>query len=81
MSRFDGRLTSTVRLTTYKEATLNFSSIDTLQSAMREKHYIAERGLATSLYLARLPAPSSAQELLVKRRRGRRLERTNKLRG
>jgi MoxR-like ATPase len=31
---------------------LNFTSIDELQSAMREKHYIAERGLATSLYLA-----------------------------
>jgi len=31
---------------------LNFTSIDSLQSAMREKHYIAERGLATSLYLA-----------------------------
>jgi MoxR-like ATPase len=35
-----------------KEATLNFTSIDSLQSAMREKRYIAERGLATSLYLA-----------------------------
>jgi len=31
---------------------LEFTSIDELQSAMREKHYIAERGLATSLYLA-----------------------------
>jgi len=31
---------------------LDFPSIDALQSAMREKHYIAERGLATSLYLA-----------------------------
>jgi MoxR-like ATPase len=31
---------------------LNFASIDDLQSAMREKRYIAERGLATSLYLA-----------------------------
>lgn len=31
---------------------MNFTSIDSLQSAMREKHYIAERGLATSLYLA-----------------------------
>jgi len=31
---------------------LNFNSIDSLQTAMREKHYIAERGLATSLYLA-----------------------------
>jgi len=31
---------------------LNFSSIDSLQSALRERNYIAERGLATSLYLA-----------------------------
>jgi len=31
---------------------LEFSSIDALQSAMRERRYIAERGLATSLYLA-----------------------------
>lgn len=31
---------------------LNFTSIDELQSAMRERHYIAERGLATSMYLA-----------------------------
>ena len=31
---------------------MNFNSIDSLQTAMREKHYIAERGLATSLYLA-----------------------------
>jgi len=31
---------------------LEFTSIDELQSAMREKRYIAERGLATSLYLA-----------------------------
>ena len=31
---------------------MNFTSIDALQSAMREKRYIAERGLATSLYLA-----------------------------
>jgi MoxR-like ATPase len=31
---------------------LNFTSIDALQSAMRERRYIAERGLATSLYLA-----------------------------
>ena len=31
---------------------MNFTSIDELQSAMREKRYIAERGLATSLYLA-----------------------------
>jgi len=31
---------------------LKFSSIDALQSAMREQRYIAERGLATSLYLA-----------------------------
>ncbi len=29
-----------------------FTSIDSLQTAMRERHYIAERGLATSLYLA-----------------------------
>ena len=38
-------------LITYREATLNFSSIDSLQSALRERNYIAERGLATSLYL------------------------------
>jgi MoxR-like ATPase len=31
---------------------LNFTSIDILQSAIRERNYIAERGLATSLYLA-----------------------------
>ena len=31
---------------------MNFSSIDQLQSAMREWNYIAERGLATSLFLA-----------------------------
>ena len=31
---------------------MNFTSIDSLQSAMRERKYIAERGLATSLYLA-----------------------------
>lgn len=31
---------------------MDFSSIDQLQAAMREKRYIAERGLATSLYLA-----------------------------
>ena len=31
---------------------MDLTSIDALQSAMREKHYIAERGLATSLYLA-----------------------------
>ncbi|HEX9333721.1 MAG TPA: MoxR family ATPase [Anaerolineales bacterium] len=31
---------------------MEFTSIDSLQSAMREKRYIAERGLATSLYLA-----------------------------
>jgi len=31
---------------------LDFTSIDELQSAMREKRYIAEHGLATSLYLA-----------------------------
>jgi MoxR-like ATPase len=31
---------------------LEFTSIDSLQSAMRERNYIAERGLATSLYLA-----------------------------
>jgi len=31
---------------------LEFTSIDTLQSAMREQNYIAERGLATSLFLA-----------------------------
>ena len=31
---------------------MEFTSIDELQSAMREKNYIAERGLATSLYLA-----------------------------
>jgi MoxR-like ATPase len=31
---------------------LELTSIDELQSAMRERRYIAERGLATSLYLA-----------------------------
>ena len=31
---------------------VEFTSIDELQSAMRERRYIAERGLATSLYLA-----------------------------
>lgn len=31
---------------------MRFTSIDELQSAMRERRYIAERGLATSLYLA-----------------------------
>jgi MoxR-like ATPase len=31
---------------------LNFTSIDELQSAMRRQGYIAERGLATSLFLA-----------------------------
>ena len=31
---------------------MEFTSIDALQSAMRERRYIAERGLATSLYLA-----------------------------
>jgi MoxR-like ATPase len=31
---------------------LEFTSIDELQSAMREKRYIAEHGLATSLFLA-----------------------------
>ena len=31
---------------------MKFTSIDELQAAMREQHYIAERGLATSLYLA-----------------------------
>jgi MoxR-like ATPase len=31
---------------------LEFTSIDSLQSALRERNYIAERGLATSLYLA-----------------------------
>jgi MoxR-like ATPase len=31
---------------------LEFTSIDALQIAMRERRYIAERGLATSLYLA-----------------------------
>lgn len=41
-----------IQRTTYKEATLNFTSIDSLQSALRERNYIAERGLATSLYLA-----------------------------
>ena len=30
---------------------MNFISIDALQSALRERNYIAERGLATSLYL------------------------------
>ena len=31
---------------------MNFPSIDSLQTAMRARNYIAERGLATSLYLA-----------------------------
>ena len=31
---------------------MDFPSIDSLQSAMRERNYIAERGLATSLFLA-----------------------------
>jgi MoxR-like ATPase len=31
---------------------LNFTSIDELQNALRERNYIAERGLATSLFLA-----------------------------
>jgi MoxR-like ATPase len=31
---------------------LKFTSIDSLQTALREQNYIAERGLATSLYLA-----------------------------
>ena len=31
---------------------MDFTSIDQLQAAMRERRYIAERGLATSLYLA-----------------------------
>ncbi len=31
---------------------MKFTSIDALQSALREQRYIAERGLATSLYLA-----------------------------
>lgn len=31
---------------------MEFTSIDDLQSAMRDQRYIAERGLATSLYLA-----------------------------
>ena len=31
---------------------MDFTSIDELQAAMRERRYIAERGLATSLYLA-----------------------------
>ena len=31
---------------------MEFTSIDELQSALRERRYIAERGLATSLYLA-----------------------------
>ncbi len=35
----------------YKEAALEFTSIDSLQSALRERNYIAEHGLATSLYL------------------------------
>ena len=30
---------------------MDFTSIDALQAALREKNYIAERGLATSLYL------------------------------
>ncbi len=35
-----------------KEESLDFTSIDALQAAMRARRYIAERGLATSLYLA-----------------------------
>ena len=31
---------------------MEFTSIDSLQSALRERNYIAERGLATSLFLA-----------------------------
>ena len=31
---------------------MDFTSIDSLQSALHERNYIAERGLATSLYLA-----------------------------
>jgi MoxR-like ATPase len=37
---------------TCKEAILEFTSIDELQSALRQQRYIAERGLVTSLYLA-----------------------------
>jgi MoxR-like ATPase len=37
---------------TRQEAILEFTSIDELQSALRAHRYIAERGLATSLYLA-----------------------------
>ena len=37
---------------------MEFTSIDSLQAAMRDQRYIAERGLATSLYLAlKLPRP------------------------
>src|SRR5512135_2374478 len=35
-----------------KEVVLAFKSIDELQNAMRERNYVAEHGLATSLYLA-----------------------------
>jgi MoxR-like ATPase len=35
-----------------KISIMNFTSIDALQIAIRERNYIAERGLATSLYLA-----------------------------
>jgi hypothetical protein len=31
---------------------LKFTAIDSLQSALRARYYIAEGGLATSLYLA-----------------------------
>jgi len=36
----------------FREVALIFNSIDDLQIALRERQYIAERGLATSLYLA-----------------------------
>ncbi len=40
------------RRSLFREAALIFNSIDDLQIALRERQYIAERGLATSLYLA-----------------------------
>ena len=37
---------------------MNFNSIDALQTALGEHGYVAERGLATSLYLSlKLPKP------------------------
>jgi len=53
-----------VQRTTYEEANLEFTSIDELQSALRERNYIAERGLATSPYLAlKLARPMQCRNL------------------